>query len=154
MSQDESPPYLLMANTAIEHMLPVAYEMGVRIIELSRGRVASEVPMDGNGNHFGVMYAGVLFTVAEVLGGAIALPTFDVAEFYPLVKDLQINFRRPAKTTVTARASLDDETIEKVTAEAAEKGKADFVLDAELTDESGELVATTHGLYQLRKHGT
>lgn len=150
----DQPPYLLMANTAIEQMLPVAARMGVKVTELSRGQVASEVPMEGNGNHFGVMYAGVLFTVAEVLGGAIALPTFDIAEYYPLVKDLQINFRRPAKTTVTARTSLDDETIEKVTAEAAEKGKADFVLDAELTDADGTVVATTHGLYQLRKHGT
>lgn len=153
MSED-TPPYLLMANTAIEHMLPAAHRMGVRIVELERGRCASEVPMEGNGNHFGVMYAGVLFTVAEVLGGAIGLPTFDVSQFYPLVKDLQITFKRPAKTTIRAEVSLDDETIDKVTAEAEERGKADFTLDAVLTDESGEVVATTHGLYQLRRHGT
>ena len=32
------------------------------------------------------MYAGVLFTVAEVIGGVMAAVTFDMSRFLPLVK--------------------------------------------------------------------
>lgn len=150
----ETPDYVTMVNTALEFTIPTAHSMGVRAVEVRSGYAAAEVPIEGNGNHFGVMYAGVLFTVAEVLGGAIGIASFDNSAYYPLVKDLQINFRRPAKTTIRASASLDEETIAKVTKEAEEIGKADFVLEAELTDTEGVVVATTRGLYQLRKYGT
>jgi len=111
------------------------------------------VPIEGNGNHFGVMYAGVLFTVAEVLGGAIGVASFDNSKYFPLVKDVQIRFRRPAKTVVRSVATLDEATIAATAKEAEANGKADFELDAELTDAEGTVVATTHGLYQLRSFG-
>ncbi|AEF39041.1 PaaI family thioesterase [Hoyosella subflava] len=150
----DEPPYLMMANAGIEHMLPPAHRMGVKIVELEKGRVVGEVPVDGNTNHIGTVYAGVLFTVAEVLGGAICLPTFDSAKFYPIVKDVQIRFRRPATTTIRATAVLPSDIVEAVAEAAEANGKADFELEAELADTSGQVVASTHGIYQLRKHGT
>ena len=84
-------------NAGLEQMIPRAHQMGVRMTELARGSVAAEVPFEGNGNHIGTMYAGVMFTVGEILGGAIVVTSFDVAKFYPVVKDLKINFRRPAR---------------------------------------------------------
>ena len=111
------------------------------------------MPIDGNGNHFGVVYAGVQFTVAEMLGGVIALATFDVAKYYPLVKNVDITFTGMARTDLTAATTLDEDEIVRVAAEAAEKGKADFVLDAVVEDEAGQTVSITHGLYQLRAHG-
>lgn len=154
MSESDTPDYVAMVNTGLEFTIPVAHQMGVRAVEVRSGYAASMVPIEGNGNHFGVMYAGVLFTVAEVLGGAIGIASFDNTAYYPLVKDVQIRFRRPAKTDIRAEATLDEDLIAKIAAEAEEKGKADFELDAELTDSSGEVVATTHGLYQLRKFGS
>lgn len=151
---EDAPPYAQLANTAIEFSIPVAHRMGVTIVEVRPGHVVGEVPVDGNTNHIGTMYAGVLFTVAEILGGAISLASFDSGEFYPIVKDLQIRFRRPARTTVRAIASLDDAAIAAATSEAAANGKADFVLEAELTDTEGVVVATTRGIYQLRRYGS
>ncbi|MQA63582.1 MAG: DUF4442 domain-containing protein [Actinophytocola sp.] len=151
---DEAQPFTEMVNAGLEFTIPVAHGMGVRAIEVRPGFAATEVPIEGNGNHFGVMYAGVLFTVAEILGGAISIATFDTSTYYPLVRDLQIAFRKPAKTNVRASATLAEDTIATVTREAAAHGKADFVLDAELTDADGVVVATTHGLYQLRTYGS
>jgi acyl-coenzyme A thioesterase PaaI-like protein len=108
--------------------------------------------MAGNGNHVGTMYAGVLFSVAEMLGGALSLATFDPARFYPIVKDLRIDFRRPAASSVTARTSLDGPEIDRVLADAERDGKGQFVLRSELTDEEGTVVATTEGTYQIRPH--
>jgi acyl-coenzyme A thioesterase PaaI-like protein len=140
-------------NGAIESTTPIAHKMGVKVVEARPGFAATTVPAEGNGNHFGVIYAGVLFTVAEVLGGIIPLITFDTAKYFPLVKNLEIQFVAMAKSDVRAEASLDDETIARVEAEAAERGKADFTLEAVVTDTDGQTVATTRGLYQLRAFG-
>jgi thioesterase domain-containing protein len=137
-------------NGAIESTIPIAHKMGLKVVEARPGFAATTVPAEGNGNHFGVVYAGVLFTVAEILGGIIPLITFDTAKYFPLVKNLDIRFVAMAKSDVRAQASLDDETIARVEAEAAERGKADFTLEAVVTDADGQTVATTRGLYQLR----
>ena len=142
-----------MMNGALESTIPIAHKMGVKVVEARPGFAATTVPAEGNGNHFGVIYAGVLFTVAEVLGGIIPLITFDTAKYFPLVKNLEIQFVAMAKSDVRAEASLDDETIARVEAEAAERGKADFTLEAAVTDTDGQTVATTRGLYQLRAFG-
>jgi len=142
-----------MMNGALESTIPIAHKMGVKVVEARPGFAATTVPAEGNGNHFGVIYAGVLFTVAEVLGGLIPLITFDTTKYFPLVKNLDIQFVAMAKSDVRAEASLDDETIARVEAEAAERGKADFTLEAAVTDTDGQTVATTRGLYQLRAFG-
>jgi thioesterase domain-containing protein len=142
-----------MMNGALGSTIPIAHKMGVQVVEARPGFAATTVPADGNGNHFGVIYAGVLFTVAEVLGGIIPLITFDRSKYFPLVKNLDIHFVAMAKSDVRAEASLDDETIARVEAEAAERGKADFTLEAVVTDADGQTVATTRGLYQLRAIG-
>ncbi len=139
-----------MMNGALESTIPIAHKMGVKVVEARPGFAATSVPAEGNGNHFGVIYAGVLFTVAEVLGGIIPLITFDRSKYFPLVKNLDIQFVAMAKSDVRAEATLDDQTIARVEAEAAERGKADFTLEAVVTDADGQTVATTRGLYQLR----
>jgi acyl-coenzyme A thioesterase PaaI-like protein len=122
-----------MMNGAMEQTIPPAHKMGIKVVEARPGYAVASVPLEGNGNHFGVVYAGVQFTVAEMLGGVIALATFDA--------DLR------------AETSLDEDEIGRIEAEAAEKGKADFTLDAIVKDEAGQTVSVTHGLYQLRADG-
>ncbi|WP_327120399.1 DUF4442 domain-containing protein [Nocardia sp. NBC_01730] len=153
MSEVETPPFKDLVNGALEFTIPIAHKMGVQAVEVRRGFAATSVPAEGNGNHFGVMYAGVLFTVAEILGGAIAVATFDNAAFYPLVKDLHVFFRKPAKTDVRAEATLSEADIARITEEAAANGKSEFTLRAVVTDADGVVVAETEGLYQLRAHG-
>ncbi|OBB03674.1 thioesterase [Mycobacteriaceae bacterium 1482268.1] len=142
-----------MMNAAMEQTIPPAHKMGIKVVEAGRGHGVASVPIKGNGNHFGVVYAGVQFTVAEMLGGVIALATFDPAKYYPLVKNVDIKFTGMARSDLRAEADLGEDDIARIEAEAAEKGKADFVLDAVVSDEGGQTVSVTHGLYQLRAHG-
>ena len=139
------------ATVRWERTIPIAHHMGVQVLEVRPGFAVTQVPLAGNTNHIGTMYAGVLFTVAELLGGVIANATFDAERFYPIVKDLQIRFRRPATTDIRAEALLDAAIVSAVTNTAAADGKADFTLTATLTDATGEVVATTQGDYQSRK---
>jgi acyl-coenzyme A thioesterase PaaI-like protein len=142
-----------MMNSAMEATIPPVHRMGVKVVEAARGHAVASVPLAGNGNHFGVIYAGVQFTVAEMLGGVIALATFDAAKYYPLVKGVDITFTGMARSDLRAETSLAEDEIARIEAQAAEKGKADFTLDAVVKDEAGQTVSVTHGLYQLRAHG-
>jgi acyl-coenzyme A thioesterase PaaI-like protein len=142
-----------MMNGAMDVTIPAAHKMGIKVAEARRGFAAATVPLEGNGNHFGVVYAGVEFTVAEILGGIIAIASFDSAKYYPLVKKVEIEFTAAARTDLRAEAGLDEGELSRIEAEAAENGKADFTLDAVVRDEAGQTVVVTRGLYQLRAHG-
>lgn len=138
-------------------LIPILASMGTRVVEAGEGRGVVELPAEPNANHFGALYAGSLFTVAEVLGGLIPGTTFDLegelAGFVPLVKSVDIRFRRPAFGAVRARAELAPGDRERIPAEALANGKAEFVLEAEVVDEAGTVVAATRAVYQIRRLG-
>ena len=129
----------------IKHLLEtkVAFveRTGLKALELQPRHVKLMVPLKGNENHIGTMYAGALFTVAEVPVGALYVTTFDVTKYYPIIKEMNIQFVRLAKTDVTIELSISEEEAARIQAEAEEKGKAEFVLEGEVKDESGDVVA-------------
>lgn len=133
-------------------MIPILGAMDLEVIEATPHSAAARIPVEPNGNHFGAMYAGCLFTVAEVLGGLMA-GFMDVPGGVPLVRRLEIDFTRPAMTAVTARTTLSEEEFVRVQAEAIAKGKSNYELISEVVDESGTVVARTHGYYQMRVMG-
>lgn len=137
----------------IEQGLPFIERMGLKVVELRKGYSKLMAPLKGNENHVGTIYAGALFTIGEMPGGAIFLSTFDTEKFFPLIKEMNIKFKRLAKTDVTVETFLPEEEAIRIEKEAAEKGKADFVLESEIKDQTGEIVAITRGLYQLRSVG-
>ena len=143
---------LAEATAGVHAVVPILGAMGLEVLEAAPGRAAARIPTGPNVNHFGVTYAGSLFSVAEMLGGIIG-GFFDVPGAIPIVKRLEIDFTRPAMTASTARTTLSDEEITRVQAEALENGKANFELLTEVTDDEGTVVAKTHGFYQLRVMG-
>lgn len=126
---------------------PFVERAGMEVLHLSRGRAVLRLPFEPNINHVGMVYAGALFTVAEVPGGVLFASAFDFSRFYPIVGELKIRFARPAMTSVLVDARMTDEEIDRVTAELEEKGKAKWVLTQELVDESGVVVASTEATY-------
>ena len=135
--------------------VPILEAMGIRLVEVRSGHAVAELPPQPNVNHFGVTYAGSLFSVAEMLGGVLSLATFDLegelAGCVPLVKESTIRFRRPALGVVRATAELSEDEVARVRTDALATGKGEFVLEATLTDAQGEVVATTVGTYQIRR---
>jgi len=135
--------------------VPILEAMGIRLVEVRSGHAVAELPPEPNVNHFGVTYAGSLFSVAEMLGGVLSLATFDLegelAGCVPLVKESTIRFRRPALGVVRATAELSEDAVARVRTDALATGKGEFVLEATLTDAQGEVVATTVGTYQIRR---
>lgn len=145
-------PDLAETTANVHAVVPILGAMGLEVLEAAPGRAAARIPAGPNVNHFGVAYAGSLFSVAEMLGGIIG-GFFDVPGAIPLVKRLEIDFTRPAMSAATARTTLSPEDIARVQAEASENGKSNFELLTEVTDDEGTVVARTHGFYQLRVMG-
>lgn len=124
---------------------------GLKIEELRPGYVRLSVPYEPNINHIGTVYAGAIFTAAEIPGGALFLSSFDYRRFYPVVKALNLKFVKPAKTAITVEASLTPEQVQSLQATASAEGKAEFVLNVEVKDANGVVVAVSEGVYQLRR---
>ena len=137
-------------RTFIEKPFAFIERIGLKALVLERGRVRLAVPLAGNVNHIGSMYAGALFTLAEVPGGALYLTSFDTDRFYPVVKEMTIRFLKPALTEATVEIGLDEATIAGIEAEASRHGKADYILESEIRDQAGQVVAASRGIYQLR----
>jgi len=134
----------------VERPFDFVERTGIRAIELEPRHIKLKMPLAGNENHIGIMYAGALFTLAEVPGGALYLTTFDVARYYPIVKEMNVRFRRPAATDISVELSMTEDEVQAIQATAAATGKADYTLETELKDTDGTVVALGRGVYQLR----
>jgi len=123
---------------------------GIKVVALRDRYAKLLMPLEGNVNHVGMMYAGSLFTLGEIAGGVIHMVSFDVTRLFPIVKEVNIRFRRPATKDVTMEVELSAEEASRIQTEALEKGKADYVLNLELVDASGEVVSIVGGSWQVR----
>ena len=144
------PMPLELVRQLTEEQIAFVQRSGLKAEVLEPGRVRLRMPLAGNQNHIGSMYAGALFTLAEIPGGALFLTSSAAQRFYPIVKELNLPFRRPAPGDIRVEASLSEAQIEQLQKQATEHGKAEYVLELQLTDDSGEVVAQSRGLYQLR----
>ena len=139
-----------MMKSFIEKPFDFVERMGLRVIELEPRSVKLSVPLQGNENHIGTMYAGALFTIAEIPGGALFLTTFDVSRFYPVIKEMTIRFIKPAKTDVTIEMVMSVSEAKRIVSEAEKNGKAEYILEGEIKDTDEEVVAVSRGIYQVR----
>lgn len=144
------PMPIELARQLTEEQIAFVKRSGLKAEVLEPGHVRLCMPPAGNQNHIGSMYAGALFTLAEIPGGALFLTSFDSQRFYPVIKEMNLRFRRPAMGEIHVEARLAAEQIDRLQREAQSRGKADYLLELQLTDASGEVVAESRGLYQLR----
>lgn len=138
---------------ALEDGIPFVNRMGLRLDAIEPGYVRMTAPLEENVNHIDTMYAGALFTLAEVPGGAIFLSTFDAGRYYPILKGMDIRFVKPATTDISVEVRIDADEVQRIQAAAEDAGKADYSWTCELTNTDGVVVAVSTNDYQLRTHG-
>lgn len=139
------------AAAFLEQAVHVIHETGVKVVELRDRYARMVMPFEPNINHVGIMYGGSLFILAEFSGGVIYYVSFDLARFYPLVKEVSIKYRRPATTAVTLEVQLSEEEVNAIQEAAEREGKKDWIMDLELKDDQGQVCCIVHGTWQLRK---
>lgn len=139
------------ARKLLEQGIGFVKNTGLVVEALDRGHVRCRMPFAGNRNHIGTIYAGALFTLAEIPGGALFLTSFDTRQCFPVVKALNLRFLKPAKSDVWVTAQLDEADIQRLSAQCADTGKAEFNLNLDLTDADGQVVASSEAIYQIRR---
>lgn len=140
----------LLVKHLSRFVIPFVRRSGARVMALEPGRVVCRMPLRGNVNHIGTMYAGALFTLAEFPGGPLMLATFGMRRFIPIVTALDMQFVRAAKSDVSIELSLTPEEAERIEAETLASGKSEFEVRGELKDAAGEVVALSRATYQMR----
>ena len=138
------------ANKAIAGIESI-HRTGIKVLDVRERYTKLLMPLAGNVNHVGIMYAGSLFTLGEIPGGILHVASFDSTRFFPIVKEVNIRFRRPASTDVTLEKEISTEMVDQVQKEAEENDTADFYLEMDITDANGEVVAIVKGTWQIRR---
>ncbi len=155
MSESSSKPFDVDKMTASSRAsVSMIEHCQISVLEAEPGRVVLHLPKDGNTNHIGTIYAGALYTLAEVPGGTLFSTTFDSSRYYPIVKEQSIRFRRPATTDITVTMTMTADEAAAIAAAADEHGKADYTRTVELVDEHGTVVAISTNVYQMRVFGS
>ncbi len=126
--------------------------VGLEIQSASDGIYRCFVPFKAsNMNHIATIHAGIQWAASEVLGGVVMMSVFEGTPIFAVVKKVSIEFKRPARSGITAEALFDASAAEKLKAEFEEEGEANFVLHASVRDEDGVEVAAAEAHYLLRK---
>ena len=105
-------------------------------------------------NHLEIVYAGAIFTLAEITGGITLLSVFDTAKFTILIERLNIEFQRPSRRDLWCDLTLSPELIAQVQEQVLAEGKAKMVLPIEVKDERQRVIARIEGAYYIRKART
>jgi acyl-coenzyme A thioesterase PaaI-like protein len=134
----------------VEGAIRFVANTGLKALELQPGHAKCLMPLGGNENHIATMYAGALFTLAEITGGALIASTFDSTRYFAVVVEMQIRFVKPAESPITLELEMDPGRVAAITDELTRSGKARFELAGELKSTADLIVARSIGLYQLR----
>lgn len=141
-----------MVNRLVGMAIPFAPRNRFSVEDVRPGYVRARIAIKGNRNHFGSLYAGAYFLVAEIPGGVMTL--FDLGPSYiPILKEMSLEFLKPADTDVTIELTLPEATRATIRQEADTTGRAAFSLEGELKDAAGEIVARSVAHYRIKKKG-
>lgn len=138
------------ATALLGNTIPFVRRLGLRVERMEPGFVRMGLPLLGNENHVGTLYAGALFTLAEIPGGVLIMSMVDLTRFYPIVTDMHVKFLRPGTGDVSVEARLDPAEVERLQEIAERDGKAEYVLNVDVKDKAGTVVMSSDAHYQLR----
>jgi len=132
--------------------VPFAGHLGLEVTSVTEGEAVVVLPERQElTNHVGSQHAGALFTVAETASGAAFVGAFAerLGEVTPLARNAEISYERIAKGPIEASAKLGVSRADALATLDAD-GKVVFPCEIELTDSSGQRVATATVHWHVR----
>lgn len=134
------------AQEQIESIEPLR-RTNVEVVEQTPNSIRVRMPLEGNANHFGAMYAGVIFTLAEFPFGALFVNRYPLTRMVPIVGELTIRYLAPVTSDLFVSVEVTDAEWERIESEVAAIGKSKLIRSSELTDESGAAKAVASATY-------
>ena len=90
-------------------------------------------------NHLGTVHAAALFTLAEDSGAQLLLKSFPeeiIDNVIPVLRKVEVSYKKPATGVIVSTASLKDTTIDLVTEQLLSKKRVSIVTLVDLFNES------------------
>jgi hypothetical protein len=115
---------------------------GLTRLEQGHGHARLLMPIAGNENHVGVMYMGAYTVLAEAVAAIPGISILDTTLYFPIIKDIYVDFHRSASSDVTAEFQLDEDALQGLLADLERKGSAGYVAEFPMHDAGGVAVAT------------
>lgn len=126
---------------------------GLERLDVGRGHARLRMPLAGNENHIGVLYMGAYTVLAEATAALPGISILDPERFFPILKDIYVDFHRSAASDVTAEFRLDEAELEGLLADLERKGSATYLAEFPMHDAQGVHVATGRVTVKLLSHG-
>lgn len=124
---------------------------GMIFEQISMNELVLRMPLAGNDNHNGILYAGSLFSLAECAAGVLFLNRYDEEAISPVCSNVSIRFRRPALTDVRLKLAISDTQFDELESQALDEGKGVVTFEERLEDTNGEVVSIAEVTYVLLK---
>ncbi|SIN83918.1 protein of unknown function [Parasphingorhabdus marina DSM 22363] len=134
------------------YRVPFVERTEMQTLVLERGHAKLLMPLGPNANHVDVMYMGAFTVLAEATAANPGISILDTAKYFPIVKDIAVDFHRMAASDVTAEYRLDEEQIAALLADLERKGSAGYLAKIPMHDADGTLVATGKVTIKLLSH--
>jgi hypothetical protein len=132
--------------------VPFVDRTGLRRIAADAARSELLMPLAGNENHVGVMYLGALTVLAEAVAATPGIALLDPTRYFPIIKDIYVDFHRMAHSDVSARYGLSQDLQDELLADLERKGSAGYVAEFPMHDSQGATVATARVGVKLLSH--
>jgi uncharacterized protein (TIGR00369 family) len=139
----------------LSQVVPFNRHLGLEVLEVGDGSAAVRLPEGPHlMNHVGTQHAAALFSVAEAASGGAMLGAFSdlIGQVTPLARSASINYLKPARGPITARAVVS-EPVAEVRTRLDGEGRAEFPVDVTLTDGSDVVVAEVTVSWHIRMNG-
>lgn len=136
----------MLARPAIQWMAMA----GIQAEIVEPRHIKLRMPIEGlHTNHVGTAYAGSIFSLAELSGGAFIQSAYGFDEFVPVVKSSLIKYIKPGLTPLTCEISMSEQEAEERLRPVRERGRGNYPLTISVTDENGNQIAEADFIYYL-----
>ncbi|KPI11165.1 hypothetical protein OK074_2992 [Actinobacteria bacterium OK074] len=135
--------------------VPMTRTLNLEFLETSPERAVVTLPDQGEfHNHVGGPHAGALFSLGESASGAVVLAAFgeQLSRAVPLAVNAEIAYKKLAKGTVTATATLGRPVAEVIT-ELDAGTRPEFPVSVAISRADGAVTAEMTVVWTLRPSG-
>lgn len=139
-------------QAGLHKSFPIYEFVGLEVESASEGVYRCFVPYrPSNMNHISTIHAAIQWAASEVLGGLVMMSALEGLAFFAVVKNVSIDFKRPARSGITTETFFDDAEVARLRADFEKNGEGEFSLHCVVRDEDGVEVASADGGYLARK---
>ena len=127
--------------------VPTLTHMGLEAIEDGPNCMHVKMPAKGNSNHFGAVYAGAIFSLAEFPMGMLFGNRFGFDEFFPVVGEMSVRYTAPAFSDLYVKMEMTEDEWNAIAEGTRANGKYRLQRETPVTDEQGNVVAVATATY-------